>query len=527
MSPSITLSSLGWSTPDGSPVLTNLEFSFTAERIGLVGRNGVGKSSLLALIAGARMPSTGKVTVNGKTAMLRQAVQVDAGETIADLFGAREALALLAKAEAGAATIAELEACDWTLPARIDAALADVGLDAAPDRLLSTLSGGQRTRAALAGAILAEPDFLLLDEPTNNMDAQGRATVAALLARWRGGVILVSHDRALLETMDAIAEMTMQGIARYGGGWSAYRARKATELAAAQADLAHAQGQAADIARKTQIAAERKQRRDAAGARKGAKGDMPRILIGARKQQAEASRGEGVKLAERRRHDAAEAAAAARARIEHVESLGIALPPTGLAAGQRVLTLDHVTAGRVPDAPVLHDFSLHVRGPERIAVTGPNGAGKSTLLHVIAGDLPPLAGGVVRPLPCALLDQRASLLDPALSIADNFARRHPGATRHAVHAALARFCFRADMALQQVASLSGGQLLRAALACVLGGDSAPPLLLLDEPSNHLDIDSVEAVERALAGYDGALIVVSHDPAFLDAIDITRQIELPQ
>jgi ATPase subunit of ABC transporter with duplicated ATPase domains len=207
MSPSITLSNLGWSTPDDSPVLTNLEFSFTAERIGLVGRNGVGKSTLLALIAGARMPSTGKVTVNGKIAMLRQAVQVDAGETIADLFGAREALALLAKAEAGAATIAELEACDWTLPARIDAALADVGLDAAPDRLLSTLSGGQRTRAALAGAILAEPDFLLLDEPTNNMDAQGRATVAALLARWRGGVILVSHDRALLEAMDAIAEM--------------------------------------------------------------------------------------------------------------------------------------------------------------------------------------------------------------------------------------------------------------------------------------------------------------------------------
>ena len=137
-----------------------------------------------------------------------------------------------------------------------------------------------------------------------------------------------------------------------------------------------------------------------------------------------------------------------------------------------------------------------------------------------------LTRSVAAAVACALLDQHASLLDPHASIADNFARLHPGATRNAIHAALARFRFRADLALQRVESLSGGQRLRAALACVLGGENLPPLLLLDEPTNHLDLDSIAAVEQGLAAYDGALLVVSHDPAFLDAIGITRRISLP-
>jgi ATPase subunit of ABC transporter with duplicated ATPase domains len=192
-----------------------------------------------------------------------------------------------------------------------------------------------------------------------------------------------------------------------------------------------------------------------------------------------------------------------------------------------LLRLESVTAGHDPARPVLRDLSLTITGPERIAITGPNGAGKSTLLHLIADQIAPLTGRVHKPESSALLDQEASLLDPESSIADNFARLYPGATRNAIHAALARFRFRADLALQRVATLSGGQKLRAALACVLGGDSVPPLLLLDEPTNHLDLDSIAAIEQGLAAYDGALIVVSHDPAFLDAIGITRRITLPQ
>ena len=524
--PAITLSSLGWSAPDGTAVLAGLDFRFAPERIGLIGRNGVGKSSLLALIAGERTPTHGHVTIDGRIAVLRQNLEPAPGASIADLFDAREALAVIDRAEGGSATLDELDACDWTLPARIADALADVALSADPATPLVSLSGGQRTRAALAAALFTRPDFLLLDEPTNHLDAEGCEAVIALLARWRGGAIVVSHDRALLETMAAIAELTTLGIARYGGNWCAYTARKALELAAAHHDLDHAEKQASALSRKTQQMTERKQRRDGAGKRDAAKGGMPRILLGQRKQQAEQSGGDAVRRAGQQQGEARLAIDAARARIEILEPIRIALPSANVAPGRIILTLDAVTAGHVPDCPVLRDISLTISGPERVAITGANGSGKSTLLRLIAGDLLPMAGRVQRPVDCALLDQDVALLDPARSIADNFARLHPGTTRNAVHAALARFRFRADLALQQVGTLSGGQRLRAGLACVLGGAPPPPLLLLDEPTNHLDLDSIAAIEQGLNAYDGALLVVSHDAPFLDAIGITRRIALP-
>lgn len=524
--PAIALSTLGWSAPDGTAVLAGLDFRFTSERIGLIGRNGVGKSSLLALIAGERTPTHGHVTIDGRIAVLRQSLEPAPGATIADLFDAREALAVIDRAEVGSATLDELDACDWTLPARIADALADVALSADPTTPLTALSGGQRTRAALAAALFTRPDFLLLDEPTNHLDAEGREAVIALLARWRGGAIVVSHDRALLNMMDAIAELTTLGIARYGGNWSAYTARKALELAAAHHDLDHAEKQASALSRKTQQLTERKQRRDGAGKRDAAKGGMPRILLGQRKQQAEQSGGDALRRAGQQQGEARQAIDAARARIEILEPIRIALPSANVPPGRIILTLDAVTAGHAPDRPVLRDISLTISGPERVAITGANGSGKSTLLRLIAGDLSPMAGRVHRPVDCALLDQDVALLDPASSIADNFARLHPGTTRNAVHAALARFRFRADLALQQVGTLSGGQRLRAGLACVLGGAAPPPLLLLDEPTNHLDLDSIAAIEQGVNAYDGALLVVSHDAAFLDAIGITRLIALP-
>ena len=361
--PSITLSHISWSAPDGTTVLSDIDFRFTPERIGLVGRNGVGKSTLLALISGRLKPTSGSIQRDGTIAELRQTVQVAPDETIADMFGVSQAMALLSKAERGEADMAELEACDWTLPSRIEEALADTGLEALPETPLSQLSGGQRTRAALAGAVFARPDFLLLDEPTNNLDADGRAALIALFVRWRAGAIVVSHDRALLEEMEAIAELTTLGISRHGGNFSSWRARKAVELAAAEQDLANAQRHQREIARRTQIATERKQRRDAAGARKGAKGDMPRILIGMRKDRAEGSGGEAARLAERLRRESEQAAQAARQRIEVVESLTVALPSTAVLPGQRIVTLDHVTAAHDPDAPILKGLSFTVNGP--------------------------------------------------------------------------------------------------------------------------------------------------------------------
>jgi ATPase subunit of ABC transporter with duplicated ATPase domains len=186
MPASITLSNLSWSTPDGLALLSDLNLSLSPERAGLVGRNGTGKSTLLKLISGELRPHSGTVTVNGTLGILRQTVQVDQRETVADLFGIAEALTLLRRADSGEANAEELADADWTLEARLAAALARLGLDVEPETRLATMSGGQSTRARLAALIFAEPDFLLLDEPTNNLDREGRTAVVDLLFNWVG-----------------------------------------------------------------------------------------------------------------------------------------------------------------------------------------------------------------------------------------------------------------------------------------------------------------------------------------------------
>ncbi|WP_316395430.1 ABC-F family ATP-binding cassette domain-containing protein [Bradyrhizobium sp. 33ap4] len=525
MPASIALSHLTLSAPDGRVLLSNVDLNFGPERTGLVGRNGVGKTTLLGLIARVRTPQSGTVSVQGRVGMLHQTVQLKPDERVVDLFDARRALAALRRAEQGLASSEEIADVDWTLDTRIAAALERVGLSDALDAPLAALSGGQATRACLAALTFAQPDFLLLDEPTNNLDRAGRKAVIDLLADWRQGAIIVSHDRELLETMDAIVELTSLEARRYGGNWSQYRARKAIELSAARHDLADAEKRVAEIDRNTREANERKARKDGAGARKRAKGDLPRIAAGLRKDRSEDSGGENARLAERRRTQALELATAARQRIEVLQPFAVQLPSTHLPASRMVLRIDAADVGYGTEAPILRDVTFSMSGPERVAITGPNGAGKTTLLKLVGGDLTAARGTVEVMTRFAMFDQAVSLLDASASILDNFRRINPDAGENACRAALARFMFRADAALQPVASLSGGQLLRAGLACVLGGVRPPPFLILDEPTNHLDIESMEAVEAGLRAYDGALLVVSHDEAFLEAIAITRRLDL--
>ena len=525
MPATITLSNLSWATPDGRELFSDLDFTFGAERAGLVGRNGVGKTTLLKIIAGELVPRGGSVSINGRIAVLRQVVHVDPSETTADLFNVRPQLAVLDRASRGVASEEELNHADWTLETRLAAALARFALEADAFTPLATLSGGQRTRAALAALVFAEPDFLILDEPTNNLDREGRDAVIDLLSSWRAGAVVVSHDRELLDTMDAIVEMTTLSTRRYGGNWSAYRERKALELAAAEHDLADFEKRVAEVAETAQMMLERKARKDSAGKRKAAKGDMPRILIGGMKRKAEETSGSMSRLAERQRDEAEIDAAAARERIEVLQPFKVTLPSTGLPAQKLLLKLDDVTAGYEAGRPVIQHLTFSIVGPERVAIAGPNGSGKTTVLSLVTGALAPWEGEVRVLAPFAMLDQRVSILNPAQSVLDNFRRLNAGADENACRAALARFMFRADAAMQIAGTLSGGQMLRAGLACVLGGATPPPLLILDEPTNHLDIESIEVVEAGLRAYDGALLVVSHDESFLGVLNITRHLNL--
>ncbi|MDB5432754.1 MAG: transporter [Caulobacter sp.] len=527
----ITLDNLAARTPDGRPLFENLSLAFGRERTGLVGRNGVGKTTLLRLLAGEAEPAAGTVARKGTVGVLRQTLAPAPGVSVADLLGVSERLALLDRVTAGEGSDADFDAADWTLPTAIEDALLEVGLEGLdPMRPADTLSGGQLTRAALAALLIARPDLILLDEPTNNLDADARAMVAGFLSRWKGGAVVVSHDRTLLRAMDRIVELSSPntafgGAKVYGGNWDLYVERRDAERAAAERDLETAARDARRVERDVQAARERQTRRDAAGRKFAAKGSEPKILLGAMAERAENTGARGNRLAERQREAAGEALAAAQSRLERARSLGFDLPSSGLPAGKTVLVMEDVTYAWPGGLPVLQGFSLRITGPERVAVVGPNGAGKSTLLALAAGLLAPSRGRISRPGASVLLDQRTAVLREGETILQAFRRLNPDATANDAHAALARFLFRNTAAHQVVATLSGGERLRAALACVLSGREPPQLLILDEPTNHLDLQAIEAVEAALSGYDGALLTVSHDPDFLEAIGTTREIRL--
>ena len=526
MSTLIAVQELSYRTPDGRQIFENLSFAVGSERIGLVGRNGVGKSTLLKLLAGELEPTSGRILLGGRIGMLRQAMAPPPGAKVADLLGAAEPLARLRRIASGVAGDDDLGLADWTLEARLEAALGQLGLAGlALDRPAASLSGGQATRAALAGLMASGPDLLLLDEPTNNLDAEARSRLAEALAAWRGGAIVAGHDRALLRGMDAILELTSLGARLYGGGYAFYQARKAEETEAAERELDRAGRELRRVDRDIQTARERKARRDSAGKRARARGDQPKIMLDAMAERAETSTGRASRLADRQREAAQAAVSSAESRVERLRRLGFELPPSGLAAGKGVLAFEEVGFAHPGGPPILDQLSFRITGPERIAVVGANGSGKTTLLRLALGELEPGEGRVQRGVPAMALDQQAAILQGTQTLLANFRRLNPRAGDNAAHAALARFLFRAEAALRPAGELSGGERLRAALACVLAQDSPPQLLILDEPTNHLDLDSILAIEQALAGYDGALMVVSHDKDFLQAIGIERLIRL--
>lgn len=520
----ITFDSVSAAAPDGRVLFSDLTLSAGRERIGLVGRNGAGKSTLLAIATGEVAPAGGSVARNGRIGVLRQ-IQPSEG-MLREALGVADGLKRLDRLEQGEGTEADIIEADWTLPARLDAALADVGLPGLDlARASASLSGGERTRLGIARLLLERPDLLLLDEPTNNLDADGRAAVASLLADWRGGALVASHDRLLLEAMDRIVHLSAVGITVFGGGWSAFAEARGAALARAEGALDKAAQAVRQQQRAAQARTERQARRDRAGKAVAARGGAPRILLGGLKRKAEESAGRGRVLGQKLVGEAEEALAEARARVEVLNPLRIELPRSGLAANRSLLAFEAVElelGGRRLFGPL----SFTMSGPERVALAGPNGAGKTSLLKLATGALAPTTGTVRRAQGAiAMLDQHVAALDPALDLVDNLRRHHPDLTANEAHEALARFAFRNREALRQAGSYSGGERLRAGLAIAFSGPVPPQMLILDEPTNHLDLDAVEMLEAALRAYDGALLVVSHDRAFLEAIGVERWIDL--
>jgi ATPase subunit of ABC transporter with duplicated ATPase domains len=518
--------------PDGRLLFNNLTFGLTDERVGVVGANGSGKTTFLRVLAGALAPSTGVVRRMVDVAFVPQGLSHHPQATVASVLGAEAQLSALTRVLAGHGRTRDLELIgdDWDVRERAMAALKHLGLGHLQlERTLDRVSGGEATRLALAAQLLTQPDVLLLDEPTNDLDAAGRAAVHALVATWRGGVIVCTHDRALLAHVDRILEFSAGAVRSYGGNYAAYRAQLDAERAAAIREQDSAAAALKRTRRQLHEVQERKQRADARGKRERGTGSQPPLVLNAARERSQGTGARLVETAERLSESAARRLQDARARVEVRSTLRAEVPPSGLAAGTTVVALTDVALGPPGSPrPLLRNVAFELVGAERVRITGPNGAGKSSLLTVLAGQREVQAGRVHRGVPLsrvAVLDQGTTLLGDGPTIADAIAAYHPTLTRNAVRAALARFDFRAAAAERRLALLSGGERMRAALACVFAGETPVQLLILDEPTNHLDLESVVALEATLRAFDGALVVVSHDDAFVERIGMTRAVDV--
>ncbi len=383
------------------------------------------------------------------------------------------------------------------------------------------MSGGESVLLRLAALLLRRPAVLLLDEPTNNLDRRAREHLYTAVEAWSGVMVVVSHDRELLERVDQIAELREGEVRWYGGNFSAYEEALAVEQEAAERMVRVAE---ADVHRQKKELADAQvklARRKRYGQKMHDSKREPKIIMNARKRAAQESAGKHRIMHTEKLAEAKERLSGAVEAVRDDDEINVVLPHTTVHPGRRVLTLRdlHLRYGARIDG------EFEVRGPERIALTGRNGAGKTTLLRTVTGELEPASGEAVAHVPLRFLPQRLDVLDNGLTVAENVAKFAPSATNNAIRARLARFLFKGSRADQRAGTLSGGERFRATLAALLLAEPAPQLLLLDEPTNNLDMASVRRLVQALESYEGALVVSSHDEPFLESIGITRRLEL--
>ncbi|MET9403533.1 ribosomal protection-like ABC-F family protein [Kitasatospora sp. NPDC002965] len=526
----VICSNVSFAWPDDTPVFHDLSFTLPAGRTGLVAPNGSGKSTLLKLIAGELQPATGVLTVSGKLGHLRQSLPLTADLTVAEVLGIADIVQAIDAVESGDVDEQHFAVIgdDWDIEERTRAQLDRLDLaHLALDRSLSTLSGGQIVSLGLAAQLLRRPDVLLLDEPTNNLDTEARHKLYDVLADFNGCLLLVSHDRALLDRMNHIAELSSGELRFYGGNFTAYEEAVRAEHEVAEKNVRNAEQELKREKRELQQARERADRRASNAARNLNNAGLPRIFAGTMKRGAQESAGRAGQMHASRVNEAKARLDEAGRALREEQRLSLDLPDTQVPAG-RNLFLGEGLQVRHAGRPVFADGGVHlnVRGPERIALTGPNGAGKSTLLRLVIGDLAPDGGRITRnDGRIAYLSQRLDLLDLDRTVAENFAAFAPERPEADRMNLLARFLFRGARAHLPVGVLSGGERLRATLACVLCAEPAPHLLLLDEPTNNLDLVSAGQLKSALNSYRGAFLVVSHDERFLAEIGVNRWLRL--
>lgn len=514
---------------DNKKLLSNLSIAFGNEKTALVGSNGVGKTTLLQIIVGELTPQTGVVHANGNIGYMPQDFVINQDQTIAHVFGIDQKITVLENIKAGLGTQQDFELIgdEWDVVEQAQELLHRCNLNELDlSRQIKTLSGGQITRIFFARLLMNKSNFLILDEPTNNLDSESRLVLYDVIKSFDGGLLIVSHDRQLLSLMDQIIELSPLGLKTYGGNYTDYVEQKRVEQEALEQDLVDAQKHLSKTKKTVQLSKERYDQRVKMGNKERHSGSQTKMFFDAKKNSAEKTKSKLEARTDKQLEAAKDKRAAAKSKLEQKALFDFELEATRVHNTKLVLEIKNLVFAYPEHTPIITDFEMTLVGPKRIAIEGKNGSGKTTLLKLIMGKLIPTSGSIqVGVQYCAYLDQALSILNPHQTILENFKRLNPNVKETDCRLQLAAFLFAQKDALKLVAHLSGGEKMRAALACVLKGDSPPQFILLDEPTNNMDLESITSIERALRSYKGALLAISHDETFLQNIGVEEKIAL--
>jgi len=499
------------------------------EKIALVGNNGAGKSTLLKILSGELQASSGIVAAGVKPYYIPQVFGQFDGFTVAQALRIDDKLTALNEILNGNVTEANLSVLDddWAIEERCREGLDYwelAGIDLTQQ--MDSLSGGQKTRAFLAGISIHKPDLILLDEPSNHLDIDGRNLLYDFI-RSGPGMIVVSHDRTLLNLVDAVHELSRGQITIYGGNYDFYAEQKLVEREALSQDLQSKQKalrKAREVERET---AERKQKLDARGRKKQEKAGLPAIVMNSLKNKAERSTSRLNGIHAEKIGTISQELSELRAGLPDTDKMRFNFGDSAIHKGKILFAASDLNHGYDHRLLWNEPLDLRIASGERIALRGLNGSGKTTLIEIILGRIMPRMGTVHR-LDCkaVYIDQDYSMIDNKLTIYEQAQQFNVAALQeHEIKIRLNRFLFTRDDWDKPCAALSGGEKMRLIICCLTIGQHAPDMLILDEPTNNLDIGNIEILTLAINDYKGTLVVVSHDQYFLEQINVERAFDL--
>lgn len=524
----ISASGLSYKLPDSTILFSDLNFSFNKNRVAIVGKNGVGKTTLFKLILKQLIPTSGTICTDGTIEVLPQDLNIFKNHDILEVLGVKRVYNAYLKIVSGNYTESTYNELNnrWDIENEINQSLSSLGLNYLDfSRPFDTLSGGEKVRLLLSKILLNKPDFFLLDEPTNNLDRESKQYIYDFITSWNKGIIVISHDRTLLDLMDNIYELSPKGIKHYSGNYTFYFQQKELEYKKFQQDLVTAEKKFKKVKRVSDEALKKHVKRANMGNKN--KNSLPKIVAYKWKNSSERRLGALKQSSSKRVEQAKDQYNTLMEKKESSLKIRVDLLGELKNKNKILIEAESINFSYANNNLWKNDLSFIIRGQEKVLLTGKNGSGKSTLCKIIAEMLTPVKGNInINVQKISILDQNFSSIDDSLTLLENMQKyAEPDVPEHKLRIILGGFLFYGNEVFKKASVLSGGEKMRLAMACIFSTDSSSELLILDEPTNNMDLESINQLSQSIKEYPGALLVISHDEYFIEDIGIDKTIKL--